>query len=164
VAPRLARREPSARRSDHAILACHNSRVTDALTEEDAALARRLDVWLDVACLFKTRSEAQRAVRGGKVRVNDQSAKPHRVLRPGDAVEITRGAGRRQSVVVRGFAPHHLARALARELYEDVTPRPSPERLELMRIERLLRESAGAPPTRAPDRRERRELRRLRGR
>ena len=27
----------------------------------------RLDVWLDVACLCKTRSEAQRAVKGGKV-------------------------------------------------------------------------------------------------
>ena len=38
----------------------------------------RLDVWLDVACLFKTRSEAQKACRGGKVEVNGQSAKPHR--------------------------------------------------------------------------------------
>ena len=27
----------------------------------------RLDVWLDVACVFRTRSEAQKACRGGKV-------------------------------------------------------------------------------------------------
>jgi len=38
----------------------------------------RLDVWLDVACLYKTRSEAQRACNGGKVEVNDQRAKFHR--------------------------------------------------------------------------------------
>ncbi len=30
----------------------------------------RLDVWLDVACLFKTRSDAKRACEGGKVSVN----------------------------------------------------------------------------------------------
>jgi predicted rRNA methylase YqxC with S4 and FtsJ domains len=40
----------------------------------------RLDVWLDVACLFKTRSEAKRACEGGKVEVNGENAKPHRVL------------------------------------------------------------------------------------
>ena len=45
----------------------------------------RLDVWLDVACLFKTRSEAQRACKLGKVRVNDAVDKPHREI-TGDAL------------------------------------------------------------------------------
>ena len=35
----------------------------------------RLDIWLDVACLCKTRSEAQKACKGGKVEVNGQPAK-----------------------------------------------------------------------------------------
>jgi ribosomal 50S subunit-recycling heat shock protein len=35
----------------------------------------RLDVWLDVACVFRTRSEAQKACKAGKVDVNGQSAK-----------------------------------------------------------------------------------------
>ena len=35
----------------------------------DAAGAMRVDVWLDIACLFKTRSEAKRACEGGKVEV-----------------------------------------------------------------------------------------------
>lgn len=124
----------------------------------------RLDLWLDVTCLFKTRSEAQRAVRGGKVRVNDQASKPHRILRLGDQVEITRGLGRRQRVVVRGFAAHHVPKALARQLYEDLTPPRTPEQLEVLRIERLVRQAAGPRPTRAPDRRERRALRELKGR
>ena len=37
----------------------------------------RLDVWLDVACLFKTRSEAKRACEGGKVTVNGEIGRAH---------------------------------------------------------------------------------------
>ena len=43
---------------------------------KDSADSVRIDVWLDVSCLFKTRSEAQKACKGGKVSVNGQSAKP----------------------------------------------------------------------------------------
>ena len=38
----------------------------------------RVDAWLDVACLYKTRSEAKRGCEGGKVEVNGEHAKPHR--------------------------------------------------------------------------------------
>jgi ribosome-associated heat shock protein Hsp15 len=87
----------------------------------------RLDVWLDVACLFKTRSEAQKACRGGKVSVNGQSAKPHRDVKPGDTIEITRPLGRRQRVRVVALADQHIPKAEARRLYDDVTPPPSAE-------------------------------------
>jgi len=50
--------------------------------------AVRLDVWLDVACLFRTRSEAQNACRGGKVTVNAQSARSNRLVRSGDDIVI----------------------------------------------------------------------------
>jgi ribosome-associated heat shock protein Hsp15 len=124
----------------------------------------RLDVWLDVACLFKTRSEAQRAVRGGKVEVNEQASKPHRLLQLGDRLTITRGEGRRQQIVVRSLLDRHVAKVAARRLYEDVTPAPRPEQIEARRIERLLKQSAGARVSKAPDKRERRALRALKGR
>jgi ribosome-associated heat shock protein Hsp15 len=133
-----------------------------ALTPVPALAADRLDHWLDVACLFKTRSEAQRACKAGKVDVNGRAARPNRVLRPGDEVRITRGATGRQTVLVRGFAAHHVAKAEARRLYEDRTPPPTPEELEARRLERLVRQSA-PPPTGAPHARDRRILRRLRG-
>ena len=120
----------------------------------------RLDVWLDVACLFKTRSEAQKACKGGKVDVNGQAAKPHRTIRPNDEIVITRPFGRRQRVIVRSLADKHMAKAQARELYEDMTPSPSPEEVELRRMERLAR-AAIRVTTGAPDKRERRQLRRL---
>src|SRR5215471_6566182 len=117
----------------------------------------RLDVWLDVACLFKTRSEAQKACKGGKVTVNRQAARPNRLLRPGDEIEISRPYGRKQRLVVRELADRHVAKSRARELYGDLTPPPTPEEIEQRRLERLYRK-AMAPP-RAPDKRQRRALR-----
>ena len=119
----------------------------------------RLDVWLDVACLFKTRSEAQRACSGGKVDVNGQKAKPHRLLRVDDVIEITRGHGRSQRVRVRTLAEQHVPKAEARELYEDLTPKPTPEEVEMRRLDRVYH--AAMTPPRAPDKRARRLLRKI---
>ncbi|RPJ84497.1 MAG: RNA-binding S4 domain-containing protein [Acidobacteria bacterium] len=123
----------------------------------------RLDVWLDVTCLFKTRSEAQKACDGGKVEVNGQAAKPHRLLRVGDEIRITRLHGRRQIVVVQELAERHVPKAEARAFYEDRTPPPTPEELEMIELDRAMRRSFGSRPARAPDKRERRALRKLKG-
>ena len=119
----------------------------------------RLDVWLDVACLFRTRSEAQKACKIGRVDVNGQTAKAHREIRPGDEIVIARPLGRKQTVVVKGLADRHVAKAAARELYEDHTPKPTEEEIEMRRIERMTRALARPPVT--PDKRERRRLRRM---
>jgi ribosome-associated heat shock protein Hsp15 len=124
----------------------------------------RLDQWLDIACLFKTRSEAQKACKGGKVDVNGQAAKPHRDVRVGDEIEITRTFGRRQKVVVRDIAERHIPKSDARQLYEDRTPQPTPEEIELRRMARLAAPFTRPRSAGTPDRRERRELRRLKGR
>ena len=124
--------------------------------------AQRLDVWLDVACLFKTRSEAKRACEGGKVDVNGTHAKPNRNVREGDRVRINRGAGRVQDVVVRILIDQHVKKAEARALYDDVTPKPTPEEIEMRRQERVYRAAAAAAGT--PDRRRRRTLRELKER
>jgi ribosome-associated heat shock protein Hsp15 len=126
--------------------------------------AVRLDVWLDVACLFRTRSEAQKACKGGKVDVNGQSAKPHREVRAGDEILITRPLGRRQRVVVRGVAERHIARAAARGLYEDLTPAPTADEIEMRRMARLSRAFMRPAGAGSPDKRERRQIRRLKGR
>jgi len=122
----------------------------------------RIDVWLDVACLFRTRSEAQKACKAGKIDVNGQGAKPNRRLRIGDTIAIGRPFGRTQRVTVRALAEHHLPKAGARQLYVDLTPAPTAEEIEARRLERMYR--AAVTPPRAPDKRERRLLRKLRGR
>jgi ribosome-associated heat shock protein Hsp15 len=128
----------------------------------DQLVEVRLDVWLDVSCLFRTRSEAKRACVGGKVDVNGQAARPNRLVRPGDQIVISRPLGRKQIVVVRDLAEKSMPKAAARELYEDRTPPPSAEEVEARRLERVFRAMNPAPRT--PTTRDRRALRRLKGR
>ena len=119
----------------------------------------RLDVWLDVSCLFKTRSEAQRACKGGKVVLNGHSVKPHREVKVGDVLEITRALGRRQRVVVEALADRHIPKEEAKRLYRDTTPPPSPEEQALLDLMRLAGPRRRPGPVGSPDKRERRRLR-----
>jgi ribosome-associated heat shock protein Hsp15 len=116
----------------------------------------RLDVWLDVSCLFKTRSEAKRACEGGKVEVNGEHAKPNRALHEGDRLRISRGHGHNQDVIVRLLVDQHVKKAEARALYDDVTPKPTPEQIEMARVDRAYQAAARAAGT--PDRRRRRKI------
>jgi len=121
----------------------------------------RLDVWLDVACLFRTRSKAKRACEGGKVEVNGEHAKPHRAVRESDRVRISRGFGVHQTVIVLAALDAHVKKSDARTLYEDLTPKPTPEEIEMRRMERAYRASAAAAGT---DTRKRREIRKAKER
>jgi ribosome-associated heat shock protein Hsp15 len=136
--------------------------VTAATPDGDARDRTRVDVWLDIACLYRTRSEAQKACRAGKVSVNGDGVKPHRRLKAGDEIEITRGPDKAQTVAVLGFASRHVSKAEARALYEDRTPPPTPAEVEARELERLFRRS-NPRPTRAPGRRDQRALRRMKG-
>jgi len=127
----------------------------------DANTAVRVDIWLDVACLFRTRSEAQKACKAGKVSVNGQPSKPHREIKSGDEIEISRPLGRKQRVIVYAVADTHMARKDARALYEDVSPQPTPEEIEQRRIDRLARAFMRPRSAGSPDKRERRQLRKM---
>ena len=121
----------------------------------------RLDIWLDVACLFRTRSEAQKACKAGKVDVNGQPSKPHREIKSGDEIVVGRPLGRKQRLVVYAVADTHVPRKDARALYEDLTPPPTPEEVEQRRIDRLARAFLRPQSAGSPDKRERRQLRRM---
>jgi ribosome-associated heat shock protein Hsp15 len=123
-----------------------------------ARLSIRLDVWLDVACVFATRSQAKAACEGGKVDLNGERAKPHREVRPGDKIAIAGREGTRRLLVVRGLAEHSIPKAQARKLYEDVTPAPSPEMAAARQLDRMLAPRAEAA---RPDKRDRRDRIRL---
>ena len=128
------------------------------MTSEDSV---RLDIWLDVACIFKTRTQAQTACKRGRVEVNGDHGKPHRAVRPGDTIVVQMKGGRRRILEVAEIESTNVSKARARELYVDHTPPPTPEEIELRKMQRL-----SAPPKRpqgagAPKKRERRDLRRL---
>lgn len=120
----------------------------------------RLDVWLDVACIFRTRSEAQKAVKGGKVRLNGQNAKAQKLVKAGDVLDITLPFSRKLRVIVAGVAENHIPKAEAKKLYEDVTPPPSPAEQQLLDMMRLAGPKRRPADLGSPDRDERRRLRR----
>ena len=117
----------------------------------------RADKWLWAARVFKTRSLATRACDGGKVDINAEAAKPAKLVRAGDRVEVTLPRGRRRILKVTAIGDRRGSAEIARALYEDLTP-PEPPRL------RQAPPPFRAPGTGRPTKRERRNIERLRGR
>lgn len=94
----------------------------------------RVDKWLQVARVFKTRSQATRACALGRVKVNGTTVKPHRQLAVGDRVEVERRFGQRV-LVVRELADRPLPKAEVPRLFDDQSPPPPPRDS----LDRLLR-------------------------
>ncbi len=121
----------------------------------------RLDKWLQVARVFKTRSQATKACTLGRVQVNGLTAKPHKGLALDDRVEVEYRDWRR-ILVVKELRDRPLPKAEVPRLYED----QSPPRAPLDPLERLIkgsgerRERGSGRPTK----KERREIGRLKNR
>ena len=129
------------------------------MNEADSLSGVRLDKWLQVARAFKTRSQATRACALGRVRVNDERAKPHRSLRVGDVVEVASKDWTR-ILVVQVLVDRPVPKAEAAALYEDRSP-PRPSRDPIERAAKLppaRRERGSGRPTK----RDRRRIERLR--
>ena len=87
----------------------------------------RLDKWLQVARVFKTRSKATRACVLGRVRVGGAVAKAHRKVSVDDRIEV-RLKGRTRILQVKELQGKPVPKARARTLYDDLsveTPRPA---------------------------------------
>lgn len=86
----------------------------------------RVDKWLWAARFFKSRTLAAEACEGGKVDLNDHTAKPAKPVRPGDLLRVTLPGGKKL-VKVLALAHRRGPAAGALLLYEDLTPPPAPE-------------------------------------
>lgn len=119
----------------------------------------RLDKWLQIARIFKTRSKATEACGLGRVAVNGHPAKPHRNPAVDDRIEIRFGDWTRV-IIVKELREKSVAKAVAETLYEDLSPpRPKLDKIDrIMRQGTEYREKGKGRPTK----RERREIDRLR--
>jgi ribosome-associated heat shock protein Hsp15 len=117
----------------------------------------RLDKWLQIARVFKTRSQATHAVDLNRVRVNGQTVKPHRNLVPGDKIEVQIGDWTRV-LIVKELRDKPVSKEEARTLFEDQSP-PRPESDPLQRLLRRppVRRDPGAG---RPTKKERRDMER----
>jgi ribosome-associated heat shock protein Hsp15 len=114
----------------------------------------RLDIWVSSVRLFKTRSAASSACRGGHVAVNGHKAKPSTLVRVGDRITALTPGGERIAIA-RRLIEKRVGAAVALTCYEDLTPAPPPkEEIALVAI----RDRGTGRPTK----RDRRQLDRLR--
>lgn len=109
----------------------------------------RVDKWLHVARVYKTRSLAARACQLSRVRVNGTAVKPHRLLAVGDRVEAEVTSDWTRVLVVRELADKTLPKVEVPRLFEDLSPpRPSADPLlRLMRRPPVAREKGAGRPT-----------------
>ena len=117
----------------------------------------RLDKWLQIARMFKTRTRATHACDLGRVLVNGQPAKPHRHLALEDRIELKQGDWQR-ILVVKELRDRPVPKAEAPSLYEDQSP-PKPAAdpyARLLRRPPALRDAGAGRPTK----KERREMER----
>lgn len=78
----------------------------------------RIDKWLWAARFFKTRSLAQAAVAGGKVKVGGERVKPAREIAPGSRLAIRIGE-LEWRITVKALADRRGPAEAARQLYEE---------------------------------------------
>jgi ribosome-associated heat shock protein Hsp15 len=123
--------------------------------------AARLDRWLWATRLFKTRALAARAVDGGRVEVNEGKAKPAKSLRVGDLVRVRIGPYEYR-LVVRVLGVRRGSATEAATLYEE-EPASRERREHLAEQHRLAAHMTGTRPTERPTKRDRREIRKLKG-
>ena len=114
----------------------------------------RIDKWLWAARMFKTRSQSNKACAAGHVRINQSTAKSSQKIRVGDWVEVITPA-RLRILEVIALADKRGPAAVAQTLYQDHTPPEEPKEDPLIKRERGLGR---------PSKKDRRSLRRLRGR
>ncbi|AXK87188.1 RNA-binding S4 domain-containing protein [Nocardia farcinica] len=124
--------------------------------EHDAPTQARVDSWTWSVRLFKTRSAAAEACRGGHVRVNGATAKPAQPVRPGDEVRIRVG-GTERIVIVERIVTKRVGAPIAAQCLIDRSPPPPPKEL----LAAMPRRDRGSG---RPTKRERRETDRLLGR
>lgn len=121
--------------------------------------AVRLDKWLQVARVFKTRSQATRACNLTHVKVNGDTAKAHRRLVLEDRVEVELRDWTR-ILIVKELRDKTLPKAEVPRLFEDLSPpRPQLDPLERLLRRRPVERERGAG---RPSKKERRQLERLR--
>lgn len=119
----------------------------------------RLDSWLWAVRIYKTRSAATAAVRGGHVRVDDNLAKAAQVVVTGQQIRVRKEQDEMLIEVVDPTLTKRVGAPLAQAAYRDRTPEKPPA-IAGMRGRIAVRDRGAGRPTK----RDRRAIERLRGR
>jgi ribosome-associated heat shock protein Hsp15 len=115
----------------------------------------RVDKWLWAARFFRTRSLAQAAIAGSRIRVNEERVKPAHDLKVGDSV-VVRAGEYEWHLIVKGLSEKRGPAVQARLLYEE-TEASRKERERRLDIRRYSPDPAATIKGR-PTKKDRRDL------
>lgn len=91
----------------------------------------RIDKWLWAVRIYKTRTQAGEACKGGKVKIDGQNAKASREVKVGDIIEIQQKGILRKVQIVKAVK-NRVAAKLVPELMKDLTSAEEYEKLEML--------------------------------
>ena len=125
-------------------------------TEKLPLTSLRIDKWLWAARFFKTRSLATEAIHAGHIKLNGNTVKPARELRPGDTLDLAIG-DEKWTVEVLGLNDQRRPASEAQQLYAE-TPE-SRERRVAAKEARRLAPNPGSDLRGRPTKKARRQIR-----
>ena len=95
---------------------------------------QRLDKWLNISCLFKTRAQATKACDDRKVKVNGDVAKPAKMIKAGDVLTIKNKNGTFINYTVTALAFKNVSAKEAKNLYTKEEIELTDEAREMMEL------------------------------
>ena len=113
----------------------------------------RLDKYLWSIRVFKTRTDATDACKGNKVKVGGVPAKPSKMIKVGEVLEVRKGAVL-FTYRVKALTEHRLGAKLVPDFAENLTPQAELDKLKAPVETFFLRRDRGAGRPTKKDRRE----------
>lgn len=113
----------------------------------------RLDKFLWSIRVFKTRTDATDACKGNKVKVGGVPAKPSKMIKVGEVLEVRKGAVL-FTYRVKALTEHRLGAKLVPDYAENLTPQAELDKLKAPVETFFLRRDRGAGRPTKKDRRE----------
>ena len=114
----------------------------------------RIDKWLWAARIYKTRTIAADACKKGRIIINGAQAKPSRMIKPGDVINVKKSPITYSFKVLQAIEKRVGAK-LVPEIMENVT---SPEQYELLEMSKISGFIDRAKGTGRPTKKDRRSL------
>jgi ribosome-associated heat shock protein Hsp15 len=114
----------------------------------------RIDKWMWAMRIFKTRTLAVEACKKNRILVNGTPAKPSRMIKTGDLVQVRKPPVTYTFKALR-LTDKRIGASLVPEYLEDVTP---PEQYELLELNKISGFVGRARGTGRPTKKERRDL------
>jgi len=107
----------------------------------------RIDKWLWVVRIYKTRSIATEACAGGKVKIEGNTVKASRMVRKGDIIQVRKRVIKYEYKVLK-IAEKRMGAKLVPDFLEDITPEEELDKLESAHKQPLqTREKGQGRPT-----------------